>query len=53
MQQDHGYREILGEINSFNIEGRYPGSLPDMPHKSEISGIRKRAEEIYQWLLSQ
>jgi HEPN domain-containing protein len=47
------YREILGAINTFNIEGRYPGSLPPLPQKAEVSGIRKRAEEIYQWLLNQ
>jgi len=47
------YREILGVINTFNIEGRYPGSLPPLPQKAEVSGIRRRADEVYQWLLNQ
>ena len=47
------YRETLGVINTFNIEGRYPGSRSPLPHQAEVSGIRRRTEEIYQWLLNQ
>ena len=45
--------DILTEINSFNIRGRYPDSLSTKPTKEETRYYIKRAEEIFKWLMSQ
>jgi len=46
-------REILVEVNTFNIEGRYPESrLPQYTHAEARSALR-RAEEVFRWLIDQ
>ena len=44
--------EILAEMNSFNIEGRYPDASLPLPSPEEALASLIRAEEVYQWLMS-
>jgi HEPN domain-containing protein len=41
------------DMNAFNIEGRYPGSLLPRPSASEGRGYMTRAEEVFRWLIHQ
>jgi HEPN domain-containing protein len=43
--------DVLAEMNSFNIEGRYPDSLSAPPSLLEARGYLKKAEEVFQWLM--
>jgi len=45
--------DILAEMNSFNIEGRYPDLLMPPPSLEEARDYLRRAEEVYQWLMNQ
>ncbi|MBI4759519.1 MAG: HEPN domain-containing protein [Chloroflexi bacterium] len=45
--------DILAEMNAFNIEGRYPDLLMPPPSLDEVKDCLRRAEEVYQWLMSQ
>jgi HEPN domain-containing protein len=44
--------DILTEMNSFNIRGRYPDSLSTKPTKEETRYYIRRAEEMFKWLMS-
>ncbi|MBF0290555.1 MAG: HEPN domain-containing protein [Nitrospinae bacterium] len=46
-------RDILADINAFNIEGRYPDSYAVLPSKDEVALAMTRAEEIFLWLKNQ
>ena len=46
-----GNLEVLAEMNSFNIEGRYPDALSLPPSKEEAQRYMSRAEEVFQWLI--
>ena len=39
-------RELLAEVNSFNIEGRYPELLLPQPTPEEADGYLARTEEL-------
>ena len=43
--------DILAEMNSFNIEGRYPDALSLPPSQDEALGYMNRANEVFQWLI--
>jgi HEPN domain-containing protein len=43
--------DVLAEMNSFNIEGRYPDSPSAPPSLLEARGYLKKAEEVFQWLM--
>lgn len=43
--------DVLAEMNSFNIEGRYPDSLSAPPSWLEARAYLKKAEEVFQWLI--
>jgi len=45
--------DILADINIFNMEGRYPDMLTPAPLPEDAKEHLRRAEEVYQWLLSQ
>ena len=46
-------RDIMAEMNAFNIEGRYPDfSILPLSHV-ESQDYLSRAGEVYQWLMSQ
>ncbi len=47
------YRDVLADMNAFNIEGRYPDLLLPPPSKTEARLYASRAEEVLEWLLSQ
>lgn len=45
--------DILAEMNVFNLEGRYPDLSLAPLSKKEAKAYLRRAEEVYQWLMSQ
>lgn len=45
--------DILAELNSFNIEGRYPDSLSSPPSPEEARIYMDKAEEVFKWLIKQ
>ena len=45
--------DILADINTFNLEGRYPDILTPVPSLGDAKDYLRRAEEVYRWLLSQ
>lgn len=46
-------RDILADINAFNLEGRYPDSYAALPSKDEVALVMTGAEEIFLWLKNQ
>ncbi|MDD5673241.1 MAG: HEPN domain-containing protein [Chitinivibrionales bacterium] len=44
---------FLGDLNKYNIEGRYPDSYEDLPEPMEAEKILTESERIYTWLRSQ
>ena len=44
--------DILAEMNSFNIEGRYPDTLSPPPSQEEARHYMTQAEKVFQWLIS-
>ena len=46
------YRDVLADMNTFNIEGRYPDLLAPPPSVTEAQLYAARAEEVLQWLLN-
>ena len=47
------YGDILASINTFQLEGRYPELLTELPTKEGALHYLARAEEVYQWLMQQ
>ncbi len=45
--------DILAEMNSFNIEGRYPETLMKSPTKDEALAYMTRAKGVFEWLINQ
>ena len=45
--------DTLADMNAFNLEGRYPDQLLPSPSTEEANEYLKRADEVYQWLMSQ
>lgn len=43
--------DVLAEMNSFSIEGRYPDALSSPPSHEEALGYLNRAEEVFRWLI--
>ena len=44
--------DVLAEMNTFNLEGRYPDSLAPVPTLPEARAYLARAKEIFQWLMT-
>src|SRR5262249_2981754 len=53
LKLDQSKRDILAEMNAFNIEGRYPDALAKPPSMREAKIYLDRAKKIYQWLMKQ
>ncbi|MBM3151298.1 MAG: HEPN domain-containing protein [Chloroflexi bacterium] len=49
---DDTNKNILSEINEFNIEGRYSDLLMPPPTLAEARRYMQRAEGVFQWLTS-
>jgi len=47
------YAKVLGEMNDFNLEGRYPEFELGVPTLVEARGYMRRSEEVYKWLLQE
>ncbi len=45
------YAKVLGEMNDFNLEGRYPEFELGVPTLAEARGYMRRSEEVYRWLV--
>ena len=45
--------ELLADLNSFNIEGRYPELLNPSPSKIEATDYLAKVEDMYLWLTNQ
>jgi len=43
--------DTLAEMNSFNIEGRYPDTLSTPPSQEEAENYMAQADEVFQWLI--
>ncbi len=41
----------LAEVNTFNIEGRYPHGLPAPPQGDAARELLHRATEVFEWLI--
>jgi HEPN domain-containing protein len=44
--------DVLAEMNAFNLEGRYPDALSSPPSQSEAREYLRRAEEVFEWLMT-
>ncbi len=42
--------DVLADINTFNIEGRYPELLAPLPTLSEVKTYVVQAKEVLEWL---
>lgn len=45
--------DLLAEINTYNIRGRYPGMPFEKPLLQEAREILDQAEDLYKWLIKQ
>ena len=43
--------DVLAEMNSFNIEGRYPDALSPIPSQEEARRYMTQGEEVFKWLI--
>ncbi len=48
-----GQTEFLGEMNAFNLQGRYPDMLMLTPPPEKAQEYIHQADEVRQWLTSQ
>jgi HEPN domain-containing protein len=48
--QEH--MDTLADMNVFNLEGRYPQTLPSQPTKAEVHDLLSRAEEAFRWSMN-
>ena len=46
-------REVLAEVNSFNLAGRYPEAIGPLPSRGQALRLLEEAGGILQWLFSQ
>lgn len=46
-------QDTLADMNQFNIEGRYPETLPAPPNQMEAMVFMNRSQEALQWLKAQ
>lgn len=49
---DDDHIDLLAEMNTFNIEGRYPDLLIPPPSLKEARGYLHRSDEVYRWLMN-
>jgi len=45
--------DVLSEMNTYNIEGRYPDPLHSAPTKTKTRAVLHRAEGMFEWLIGQ
>ena len=43
--------DTLAEMNSFNIEGRYPDTLSAPPSQEEAEHYLAQSDKVFQWLI--
>ncbi|MCU0599365.1 MAG: HEPN domain-containing protein [Desulfobacterales bacterium] len=48
-----GQKDLLAEINPFNIEGRYPEMWGAIPSCKEADILKQNAEDLFIWLKNQ
>jgi HEPN domain-containing protein len=42
-------KDVLADLNRYNIAGRYPDMLEPVPDRAAADVILQKAERIYQW----
>ncbi len=52
LKLENDRRDLLAEMNEFNLEGRYPTSSPPIS-PSNAKEYMERIKEVYQWLTQQ
>ncbi len=45
------YKNLLADLNPYNIRGRYQESLGSPPPMSEVNAMMKQAKELFEWLI--
>ncbi len=45
-------RDVLAEMNAFNLEGRYPDTLAPPPSRAEAAEYAARCKEVFEWLMN-
>ena len=53
LRPDEDQKDLLAEMNQFNIEGRYPSMRPAEPSIAEAGDYLRRAREVLAWLIRQ
>ena len=46
------HRDVLAELNPFNLGGRYPETLASPPSLADAKALMARAQELGTWLLN-
>ena len=44
-------KNLLADLNPYNIRGRYQESLGSPPPMSEVKAMMKQAKELFEWLI--
>jgi len=44
-------RNLLADLNPYNIRGRYQESLGEPPPMTEVKVMMKQAKELFEWLI--
>ena len=53
LKLDQEQIEFLADMNTFNLEGRYPDVIAPQLSKAEATDYIKRTEEVFEWLVDQ
>ena len=43
--------DLIADMNHYNIEGRYPDSLEELPSGEDVQFILHESERVFEWLL--
>lgn len=50
LEPSREHQEVLARMNEFNLEGRYPESLPTAPLLEDARRYMKETKEVFDWL---
>lgn len=51
VELDDARRDVLADMNSFNVEGRYPDTMRPPPATEEAEEYSRKAGELLEWLM--
>ena len=52
IEMEESQRLLLGEMNDFAREARYPIPYKDLPSRSRAENLLQKTREIHQWLIN-